>query len=70
MLGQDGDLDLAFLNEKDGVGDFALAENLLVFLVIVDAFSGVWPAKKSLGIKSPFGNPTLYLRRVGHGVAP
>jgi hypothetical protein len=54
VLGQDGELDLAFLNEEDRVGDVALAENLLVFLVFVDGFSGFGPAQKNPGIKRPF----------------
>jgi hypothetical protein len=53
VLGQDGDLDLAFLNEKDRVGDVSLAENLLVFRVFLDRFSRFRPAKKGPGIKDP-----------------
>ena len=53
VLGQYRDLDLAVLDEKHGVGDVALAENLLVFRVPFDRLSRPCPAKKSPGIKDP-----------------
>src|SRR6266404_5747583 len=68
MLGENRDLDLAFLNEKDRVGGVPLAENLLVFQVFLYRFFRPDLAKKSLGIKDVLWN--LNLRRVGHGVGP
>ena len=68
VLGQDRDLDLASVNEKDGVGDVALAEDLLVLLVSLDRPSRLRPAKKNLRIEVALGSPNLW--RVEHGAGP
>jgi hypothetical protein len=67
VFGQDGDFDLAFLDEEDRVGDVALAENLLIFSVSLDRLSRPDPAKKRPGIKHVLLQDSL---RVGHRVVP
>jgi hypothetical protein len=56
------------LDEKDRVGDIALAEDLLALRVFLDGFSRPDPAKKSPGLKNLILN--LDSRRVGHAVGP
>ena len=67
VLGQDRNLDLAFPDEVDAVGDVSLAEYLLVLPVALDGFSRVDTAQKNLGVKRVlFPNG----RRIRHGVVP
>jgi hypothetical protein len=64
VLRQDSDLDLAFLDEKDRVGDIALCVDLLVFRVSLDGFSCPDQAQKSPGVERVLD---LHFR---HGVGP
>src|SRR5258708_28292384 len=67
VLGQHRHLHLAFLDEEDGVGDVALAVDLLVFRVPLDGFSKPRPAHKSPRIKTA---RYINMSRVGHRVPP
>ena len=68
MLGQDGDLDLALLDEKNAVGGFALAKNPLVFLIFLDVLACPLSAKEDRGIEPPLQG--LCLQCICHGVGP
>jgi hypothetical protein len=48
VLGQDGDLDLAFLDIKNAVGDLPLSEDFLIFPVFSDGFPRPRPGPEKL----------------------
>jgi len=68
MLRQDRDLDLAFEDEKDRVGDIALAVNLLALSVCLDRSSSLNQAQQSAGISDPIR--TVICSGMVHGVGP
>jgi hypothetical protein len=47
----DRDLDLALLDEKDGVGRIALSENALILVIFRDGAARLYGGEKDLGIE-------------------